>query len=80
MALRWDLINVWPCHRVCHDSPDHLANYRAALIKKNGEAFVDELIARSKRFERAPTEIEVLEIIEQLTYKLSQYGDQKSDG
>jgi hypothetical protein len=80
MDLRWELDNVWPCCRACHDSPDHLDRYKATLAKARGQAFVDDLIARGKRYCKNPTKAEIEEIIEQLTYKLSQYGDQKSDG
>jgi len=75
MALRWDLDNVWPCHRTCHESPDHLDRYEATLIKTKGEAFVDDLKRRGKKYSKAPNEEEVKEIIEELTYKLSQYSN-----
>jgi hypothetical protein len=76
MALRWDTDNVWPCHRVCHDSPDHLDRYEITLIKTQGEAFVDDLRQRGKRYCKAPNDEEIKEIIAELTYKLTEYANQ----
>jgi hypothetical protein len=75
MALRWDIDNVWPCHRTCHDSPRHLDNYEAALLKTQGQAFVDSLRARGYQYCKAPTEAEIKEKIQELTYKLTEYGN-----
>lgn len=76
MALRWHLDNVWPCCRTCHESKRHLDSYKASLIKARGEAFVESLISRGKAYQKAPNDAEVEEIIKELTYKLSEYGNQ----
>ena len=76
MALRWELDNVWPCCRTCHESPDHLDRYEATLVKTRGQAFVESLVVRGKRYQKAPNKAEIAEIITELTYKLSEYGNQ----
>jgi Bacteriophage Lambda NinG protein len=80
MAFRYSIENVYPCHRDCHSAPDHMDKYKASLIKKNGEAFVDDLIFRSKQYNKAPDELELLEIIDDLTVKLNAYANSKSEG
>ena len=80
MALRFSLDNCWPCHRACHDAPDHLTRYEATLIKARGEAFVEDLKARGKKYQKAPSEAEINELIEQLKQTLSEYGNQQSHG
>jgi hypothetical protein len=78
MALRWHIDNVWPCCRACHELPNHLDRYETTLIKTRGKAFVDDLVIRGKEYQKAPNEGEIKEIIQELTYKLSFYGDQNS--
>lgn len=75
-ALRWDLSNGWPCHRVCHSDPNHQVNYETALIKAQGEAFVEELKFKGKQFGRAPGQGELEALIESLIIKLRQYANQ----
>lgn len=80
LHLRWDINNAWPCCRDCHEKGDHLARYKAGLVAKFGEGFVEELIRRGKEFHRAPTREDLTHIIEVLSNKLEEYADKKSLG
>jgi len=75
MVLRWQLSNVWPCHRTCHDAANHLDKYEATLIKTQGQEFVDDLKTRGYQYHKDPSEEEITEIIEDLTLKLKEYGN-----
>ena len=75
MALRWELDNVWPCCRACHEASTYLDKYEATLLKTKGVEFVDGLRYRGRQYCKAPSEEEVKTIIEELTYKLTEYGN-----
>lgn len=80
MALRWTIDNGWPCHRACHDDVQHLAKYERTLLGMYGEDFVEGLKWKGKQYQKAPTDAELTEIIERLTFKLTVYANKKSIG
>lgn len=71
--LRWDLRNVWPCHRNCHEKEDHLTLYRASLIKVQGLQFVEELEFWGKEFCKQPNDKELAELRDHLERELQRF-------
>lgn len=73
-SLRWKLDNVWPCHRNCHEKPDHLDKYRVGLIKIKGVAFVESLEFEGKKYCKAPNEQETDIILTSLRSELAKFS------
>ena len=80
MALRYDLDNCWPGCRECHSKPQHNHEYATQLTRKKGIAFVENLRKRGYQYTKAPNKAEMEEIINDLTYKLTAYGNKNGIG
>lgn len=72
-GLRWDLKNVWPCCRDCHEKENHLALYRIGLIKIKGLQFVEDLEFAGKQFCKEPNHEELVELRDNIERELHRY-------
>jgi hypothetical protein len=73
VQLRWSIDNCYLGCRTCHDSPEHLNKFKATLVRKKGEAFVENLVVRGKEYSKAPTKHELETLIQKLTNQLKQW-------